>query len=136
MHLCELDQFFVLVLKFALSPCALFCEVVRMVRRPLRLHANFKVKCFGSRRNVNGIDKYVPLDPQSGMEEVEIVFETRLEDSASRPVCCDVPASDATVESALIGSIGRKCHRRSLCLALATIGVEEIDDSGALRKKR
>jgi hypothetical protein len=91
-----------------------------MARGPLRLLVNFRVKCFGSWRNVNGIDKYVPPDPRSRMEEVEIVFETRLEDSASRLACRDVPALDATVESAMIGSTGRKRHRRSLRIALAT----------------
>jgi hypothetical protein len=107
-----------------------------MARGPLRLPANFRVKCFGSQRNVNGIDKYVPPDLRSGMEEVEIISETRLEDSASWPVHCDVPASVATVESASIEWSGRKHHRRSLQIALATAVAEEIDDSGALRKKR
>jgi hypothetical protein len=107
-----------------------------MARGPLRLPANFRVKCFGSRRNVNGIDKYVPPVPRFGIEEVEIVSETRLEDSASQPVRRDVPASDAMVESTPIESTGRKRHRRSLHIALVAAAAEEIDDSGALQKKR
>jgi hypothetical protein len=107
-----------------------------MARGPLRLPANFKVKCFGSQRNVNGIDKYVAPDPRSGMEEVEIISKTRLKDSASWPARRDIPASDATVESAPIGSTGKKRNRRNLRIALATAAAEEIDDSGALRKKR
>jgi hypothetical protein len=107
-----------------------------MARGPLRLPTNFRVKCFRSRLNVNGIDKYISPDSRSGMEEVEIVFETRLEDSASWPARHDVPASGATMESALIESTRRKHHRRNLRIALATAAAQEIDDSGALRKKR
>jgi hypothetical protein len=107
-----------------------------MARRSLQLPANFRFKCFGSWCNVNGINKYVPPDPRSGMEEVEIVSEMRLEDSTSQPARRYVHASDATVESAPIGSTERKRNRRSLRIALATAAEEEIDDSGALRKKR
>jgi hypothetical protein len=61
-----------------------------MAKGPLRLPANFKVKCFGSRRNVNGIGKYVPPYPRSRIAEVEVVSETRLEESASQLAPRDV----------------------------------------------
>jgi hypothetical protein len=42
----------------------MFCEgtgFCAMAKGTLRLPANFKVKYFGSRRNVNGIGKYVAI---------------------------------------------------------------------------
>jgi hypothetical protein len=65
-----------------------------MAKGPLRLPANFKVKCLGLRRNVNGIGKCVPPYPRSGNTELEIVSKTRLEESASRPALRNVPTSD------------------------------------------
>jgi hypothetical protein len=70
-----------------------------MVKGPLRLPINFKVKCFGSGRNVNGIGKYVSLYPKSCSAKLEVVSEMQLEESVSRPAPRDVLASDATVES-------------------------------------
>jgi hypothetical protein len=57
-----------------------------MVKGPLRLPANFKVKCFGSGRNINEIGKYVPPYPGSNSAELEVVSETRLEEPVSRPM--------------------------------------------------
>jgi hypothetical protein len=114
-----------------------FVRIARMAKGPLRL--------LGSRCNVNEIDKYVPPYPRSGIAEVEIVSKMRLEEFASRLAPRDVPASDATVESAPdggvpIGLTKRKRGQHSLHLALATAVAEQTDDSddhnGALRKKR
>jgi hypothetical protein len=76
LHLCELHDFFLLLIEFSLSHCsAVFCEdfgFCAMVKGPLWFPAKFKVKCLGSRRNVNGNGIYVPPFPRFGGVEVEV----------------------------------------------------------------
>jgi hypothetical protein len=117
-----------------------------MAKGPLRLLANFKVKCFGSQCNVNEIGKYVPPYPRSRTAEVEVVSETRLEESTSRLAPCNVLASDTIVESAekldeavTSGSGVTKRRRHSVRLALASAAAEEahvVDDENYILRKR
>lgn len=118
-----------------------------MVKGPLWLPANFKVKCFGSRHNVNEIGKHIPPYPRSSSVELEVVFETRLEEPMSRPIPCNVPAFDAIVEfgekidkgmTSGLGMRRRKWH--NACLTLATAMAKKVsvldDGKGALGKQR
>jgi hypothetical protein len=117
-----------------------------MAKGPLCLPANFKVKCFGSRYNVNGIGKYVPPYSRSRTTELEVVSETRLEESASRSNPRDVPAFDTTVEfteklyeAVTSGSGATKRRRRSARLALASTAAEKahvVDDENYILRKR
>jgi hypothetical protein len=82
--------------------------------------------------------------PRSGGAEVEVISETRLEGSISRPAPRDVLTSNTTVESTekvdkgeMSGSGMRKRKRCSACLALAMAAVEKAHvlntERGALR---
>ena len=112
-----------------------------MAKGPLCLPANFKVKYFGSRLNVNGIGKYVPPYPTSRTTEMEVVSETRLEESASQPAPHDIPTSDIIVESmekldeAVTSRLGvTKCRLPSTRLALAEKAHAVDDENYVLRK--
>jgi hypothetical protein len=80
----------------------------------LKLPENFRVRTFGSSRNINGISKYLmpPVHVNSDLlvpsprvahvqrsEEITHVSETCLSDSRSRPVPRDYPTSEPTVRS-------------------------------------
>ena len=116
----------------------------RMVKGPLRLRTNFKVKCFRLRCKLNGIGKYVLPCPRFASVDLDIVCETQLEESASWPILHNVHAFDATMDSTanggvLIGLGTRKRQQCSLCLVLAIVAAEEIGAfngrKGALQKR-